>query len=67
MKKRQQDSKQCPCCGDDGSDGAKSWKSGHCQKCREAGCLSKKECVRPSAHEPNYHPGEDAPHGWGPY
>lgn len=57
--------KTCPCCGDDGSDGARDFEKGSCQKCIAAGCAEK--CVRPPEHTPFYNPGDDAPHGWGSY
>ncbi len=39
---------RCPCCTDDGQDGARDWKStGHCQICRESGCQDGQECKRP--------------------
>ena len=56
---------RCPCCTDDGSEGAKDWKSGHCTECCKAGCPQKGECVRPAARASFYNPGVDAPHGWG--
>lgn len=57
----------CSCCSDNGNDGAKDFdENGRCQICRDAGCSY--NCVRPAENKlNNYHPGDDAPHGWGEY